>query len=109
MRHREHDRVMEAIERNVIALLDGKVSKEDLFWMRVDIGMKYLRARYSEEEARRIWRKKSFWRWLRSIWHINDRELLKHLRKGDKVLDLYRDIQMVKINKYRIQRELVRE
>lgn len=72
---------MQETEGEILQLLGEDYSAEDLFWLRVDTGMRYLLDRYTYQEAKAHWDDPKFWRWLRQCWHINDKEIIRTLRK----------------------------
>lgn len=73
------EQMYEETERAILAIIQGGMNKEDLFWARIDIGMDYLRNLHGDWKASTIWKKKSFWAWFRQTWHVNDKKILAEL------------------------------
>lgn len=69
------------LETDILGRIAGNVSREDLFWARVDIGMDYLVNLHGEYKASRVWKKRSFWVWFLQSWHINDKKILHELQE----------------------------
>lgn len=68
-------------ETDILRRIAGDVSREDIFWARVDIGMDYLVNLHGEWKASQIWKKKSFWSWFLQTWHVNDKKILHELNQ----------------------------
>lgn len=102
---------MEQIEREVLSHIFPAVDKAQLFWLRIDCGMEYLLDRYSYQEAKKIWLTKTYWRWYRQTWAINDRKILHALKEQNRVLHLaeYMDTQRAKLSQYHITKGILKQ
>jgi hypothetical protein len=73
-------------ETDIIDALIGEHSVESIRMLRVETGMDYIKMKYGIQIARRVWQHKSFWQWWRTIWHLNDLDILDWL-----TIEAYRD------------------
>lgn len=99
----DYARVMETVERQILKKFD--VRDEEMFDLRVDIGLEYLRKRYGDgyrEQAR----SKSFWAFFRQAWHINDRKFLSMYKGMNTGWEDYIYFQQVKMNKFTMNSKL---
>lgn len=71
----------EQTEKMILCFIAPGYTKEDLFWMRVDLGREYLRKNYSESDRKRLQASKAFWAYWRQQWHSNDRKLIDRFKK----------------------------
>lgn len=59
-----------------------KLTAKALYDMRLDMGMEYLRDRYSEGVAKQLWKTKMFWGWWHRMWEINDKRIITALKES---------------------------
>ncbi len=76
---------MERREKTICHMLQReRISKEDLFWLRVDIGIEYLnRMRIPAVDREALRQDPSFWDWWRLIWDQGDMEMIKRFKSID--------------------------
>jgi hypothetical protein len=66
-------------ETDIINSLIGEHSVESIRMLRVETGMDYIKMKHGIQIARRVWLHKSYWAWWRTIWHMNDLDILDWL------------------------------
>jgi len=92
-------------EKQVRRILMGDITAEQLFWLRVEIGMDHARDLHGAYKGGQIFRKKAYWTWFLQTWHINDKKILHELNElqiDEITLEEYADTQMAKMARWKI-------
>lgn len=70
---------------NYYTYSEDRMTNEEFFWLRWELGMSYLRGKkYTEEEINILKRSKSFWTWLLILYIKHDLQILKDVRDSIK-------------------------
>ncbi|HMN89791.1 MAG TPA: hypothetical protein PKD70_11170 [Saprospiraceae bacterium] len=89
---------MQEVEDEIIEKI-GDTDYEQVFNLRVEIGMDFLRLKHGNKSAKKIWKQKEFWVWWRWVWHMNDLDILDFCRKNKITLidfEQYGETQLAK-------------
>jgi hypothetical protein len=78
------------------------ISHEDLFWMRIDVGIACLNYRYGKDDAMIIARIPAYWQWMLRIWENTDKSYLMREIKYKSKVEGYKKYQLQQLMKYRI-------
>ena len=92
-------------EARILRILLGDVTPEQLFWLRVEIGMDHARDLHGAYKGGQIFRKKAYWTWFLQTWHINDKKVLHELEElgiEDLTLEEYAETQIAKMARWKI-------
>lgn len=78
------------------------ISQEDLFWIRIDVGIAYLNYRYGRDYTMAIARIPAFWQWMLHIWSATDKTYLMLDLKYTSKVEGYKKYQLQQLMKYRM-------
>jgi len=102
----------ETIERTaerIRGLVKPEMSEQDLFWMRFEVGERYLmRMPIPYETYEELLRDKQYWNWVQSIWYMNDLRICKIFYENEQITrEKYEEIQEDMFRKYKINRVIL--
>lgn len=77
-----HEQILKRTEDEVLELLASIYTEEDLFKLRIDVGLEYIYDHYRVEKCKGVIRSKAWWKWWRFVWHQGDKKVLATWRKA---------------------------
>jgi hypothetical protein len=83
-----------------------KISEEEVFNIRVDVGMEYCHSQYGKF-ANQFYTNFGFWAWFLRIWEINDKYFMDQVRQGVKLkLRDYRKTHAFRCLKFNMSKQV---